>query len=178
MLEKVGLFDFCLPSHQISAVELVKDVIERDISKAQEKGFIISLKCLLIYVLGILFRANTTSSKIFKYFAYMVGLPYLFTTLGRFLFDLYKEFEEEEQLKVRLIHITVHWHLLILQSEIESHKKSNQSLGSELLFHSSVEINPDQMEEGMDESVNILELQVKCQKLFAQIIRSYSHMPR
>lgn len=29
----------------------------------------------------------------------------------------------------------------------------------------------------MDENVNILELQVKCQKLFTQIVRSYPIMP-
>lgn len=33
------------------------------------------------------------------------------------------------------------------------------------------------MTDAMDENVNILELQVKCQKVFTQIVRSYPIMP-
>lgn len=39
-------------------------------------------------------------------------------------------------------------------------------------------VNPENLEEGADENLNIMELQLKCQKLLSQITRSASHMPQ
>lgn len=145
-----------------AGTELLFEMIDRDVKDANDRG--------------TLFRANTISSKAFKFFARMLGLPYLFTTLARPLYDLHKQLKDEEQ----------------LQEEIEEVRKAEGSIGAEIFVMTNIEvtfselrksstfhqINPDNMVEGMDESLNILELQIKCQKFLAQITLSYPHLPQ
>jgi len=93
----------------------------------------------------------------------MLGLPYLFVTLGRPIFDLYKQFADEEQMEIELA---------------ELQKKGKDTTGSEFFIKQSTEVNPENLEEGADENLNIIELQLKCQKLLSQITRSFPHMPQ
>jgi len=102
------------------------------------------------------------ASKAFKYYARMFGLPYLFLTLGRPLFDLFKQFADEEQMEIELADL----------------QKRGKDTGSEFFVRQSTEVNPENLEEGADENLNIMELQLKCQKLLTQIARSNSHMPQ
>lgn len=134
--------------HAGKSVELVNELIDRDLSEATDRG--------------TLFRANTVSSKTFKFVARMFALPYLFSTLGRPLFDIYREMKAAEQ----------------LQEEIMEAKEKNEgSLGAEMFVIANSEINPDIMQEGSDEDLNILELQLKCQKILSQITLSYPQLP-
>ena len=91
----------------------------------------------------------------------MIGLPYLFKTLARPLFDLHQELEDQEKMAA------------------ERAKIGESKLGSVELVIRSSEINPDQIKNSnaVDLNLNALELQLKCQKLLSQIIRSDKILP-
>ena len=91
----------------------------------------------------------------------MVGLPYLFKTLARPLFDLHQELEDQERMAA------------------EREKMGEKNLGSVELVIRSSEINPDKIKDAnsVDINLNVLDLQLKCQKLLSQIVRSDKILP-
>jgi len=130
--------------------ELMQLMVMRDIANSVDQG--------------TLFRSNTVSSKAFKFYSRMFGIPYLFATLGRPLYDIWKRLDDEDKMKAELVQL--------------EKSGSTDKLGAEMFVMGTTEINPDNMEEGMDETLNVVELQLKCQKVLSQIVRSSHLLPR
>eukprot|EP01107_Rhizomastix_libera_P015551 TRINITY_DN591_c0_g1_i2.p1 TRINITY_DN591_c0_g1~~TRINITY_DN591_c0_g1_i2.p1 ORF type:complete len:693 (-),score=124.54 TRINITY_DN591_c0_g1_i2:35-2089(-) len=97
-----------------------------------------------------LFRANSISTKAFKYYSKMVGLPYLFKTIAVLLQGILRDIAEQEG------------------------KKDDDDVQ---LFKVQYELDPEKVEESGDENINVLMLQLTCQKFLVQILRSSNDCP-
>jgi hypothetical protein len=135
---------------------------------------------------NLLFRANNASSKAFKFYSRMVGLPYLFKSLARPIYDLHKSIEEENlvALEIEKSHHNAAPSSSSQPPAIDGGQTSlTQSLRrvpstSTLFVSSSVEVNPEKLQEGADVNLNIVELQIKCQKFLLMISQSEHNLPR
>jgi len=115
-----------------------------------------------------LFRANTVETKIFKYYAILVGTPYLWGILARFIWELQRdasvidgEGDEEEGASSRSM------------SAISSRKGKSHTL-----MNMGMEIDPTKLDEASDPKVNTLQLWLTAQKIFSAITRSVEDMPK
>jgi len=100
-----------------------------------------------------LFRANSYATKAFKFYSKMIGLPYLFRTIAVLLQGMLRELEDQE----------------------ENAKTENES--DVKLFKVQYELDPEKMDESGDENINVLMLQLTCQKFLVQILRSSANCP-
>jgi len=100
-----------------------------------------------------LFRANSYATKAFKFYSKMIGLPYLFRTIAVLLQGMLRELEDQEE---------------NAKTESESDVK---------LFKVQYELDPEKMDESGDENINVLMLQLTCQKFLVQILRSAPNCP-
>eukprot|EP01122_Echinamoeba_exundans_P010337 TRINITY_DN3848_c0_g1_i2.p1 TRINITY_DN3848_c0_g1~~TRINITY_DN3848_c0_g1_i2.p1 ORF type:complete len:338 (-),score=98.21 TRINITY_DN3848_c0_g1_i2:86-1099(-) len=103
---------------------------------------------------GVLFRNNSLASKEFKFFSKLVGIKYLFHSFARFIHELNKLALEEAR-----------------GTSVDS---------STSLIAMSMEVDPNRMKEGEDESLstdaNALQLSLACQKIFNMICSSIKNM--
>eukprot|EP00004_Rigifila_ramosa_P015903 TRINITY_DN3730_c0_g1_i28.p1 TRINITY_DN3730_c0_g1~~TRINITY_DN3730_c0_g1_i28.p1 ORF type:complete len:278 (+),score=76.43 TRINITY_DN3730_c0_g1_i28:1092-1925(+) len=118
-----------------------------------------------------LFRANGLTSKIFKFYSKIVGLPYLFRTLALLLNEIVDVANSEEQKKLRDT------------NEGKGARGSSVQLleidtRAENLFSGDMEIDPSKMKGDQDAFTNMLALQLVCQKILVQIRRSVPRVPR
>ncbi|KAH3746119.1 GTPase-activator protein for Ras family GTPase [Pelomyxa schiedti] len=99
-----------------------------------------------------LFRANSFSTKAYKFYSKMVGLSYLFQTLGVLFEDIWREAANEEEM-------------------------GSITNGSVEMIQTSYEVNPETMTEEVDESVNALAVKLVCTKFLIQVALSANRVP-
>ncbi|KAH3757437.1 succinate dehydrogenase [Pelomyxa schiedti] len=100
-----------------------------------------------------LFRSNSFSTKAFKFYSKMVGLSYLFQTLGVLFEGILREAANAEEM-----------HDVTSDAAIE-------------MVQTNYEVDPEVMSEGVDESVNALAAKLICTKFILQITLSANHIP-
>jgi len=153
-------------SHNQST-DLVKSLITKDLKEKKESNNLNS---------STLFRDNSHASKAFKFFAKIVALPYLFYIFGDPVYDLCNSFTEnkgdtpEPQRKRSTRSSSVGIRDIVIT------KSSNRNQ-SALFDQGNFEMDPNRMQDDDDDISNALFLQLKCQKLLVQILRSISIFP-
>ena len=113
-----------------------------------------------------LFRNNSFASKVFKVFARMVGLPYLFRVLHPFMVKMYKEDAKER----------------IVIEGMEEEKSKNTSVKE--LMENNYELNIS-VDESVDNKAvyeavideNALLVQIACEIFFTSLIKTMEHSP-
>lgn len=100
-----------------------------------------------------LFRANSYATKEFKFYSKMIGLPYLFRTIAVLLQGMLRDLEDQEE------------------------NARNENASDVKLFKVQYELDPDKMDDTGDENINVLMLQLTCQKFLVQILRSAPDCP-
>ena len=105
---------------------------------------------------SVLFRANSPATRAFKFYSKMIGLPYLFKTFAVMLQGIIRDINDaEEDLKE--------------QKQLDEESSAGITLG---------EIDPDNIDSRVgDENINVLTLQLLCQKFLLQIVRSDKNCP-
>ena len=105
---------------------------------------------------SVLFRANSPATRAFKFYSKMVGLPYLFKTFAVMLQSIIRDINDaEEDLKE--------------QKKLDEENSAGVTLG---------EIDPENIDSRVgDENINVLTLQLLCQKFLLQIVRSDKNCP-
>ena len=105
---------------------------------------------------SVLFRANSPATRAFKFYSKMIGLPYLFKTFAVMLQSIIRDINDaEEDLKE--------------QKKLDEENSAGITLG---------EIDPENIDSRVgDENINVLTLQLLCQKFLLQIVRSDKNCP-
>ena len=109
---------------------------------------------------SVLFRANSPATRAFKFYSKMIGLPYLFQTFAVMLQGIIRDINDaEEDLKEQQK----------LDEESGAGGPGGITLG---------EIDPENIDSRVgDENINVLTLQLLCQKFLLQIVRSDRNCP-
>jgi len=106
------------------------------------------------------YRGDSAATKAFKVYCRLVGLPYLFETLGQILNDFCAFLNEEKN------------------EEKDDESKSSTTLTRRSNFAApSMEVDPSKMNAEEDETINRLSLQLICQKIFVKVYRSSNIFP-
>ncbi|KAH3743948.1 GTPase-activator protein for Ras family GTPase [Pelomyxa schiedti] len=98
---------------------------------------------------SVLFRLNSSSTKAFKFYSKMVGLAYLFKTLAVLFENVLQEAEDQQE----------------------------KNEGSVSLVSTTYEVNPEQMNDEVDEDLNAIGVKLICTKFLLQISRSADQLP-
>jgi len=100
-----------------------------------------------------LFRANSYATKAFKFYSKMIGLQYLFRTIAVLLQGMLRDLEDQEE-------------------NVKADKDNDI-----VAINPTGEIDPSKIDETSDENINVLMLQLTCQKFLVQILRSAPNCP-
>eukprot|EP01119_Soliformovum_irregulare_P023381 TRINITY_DN8156_c0_g2_i2.p1 TRINITY_DN8156_c0_g2~~TRINITY_DN8156_c0_g2_i2.p1 ORF type:complete len:1712 (+),score=184.19 TRINITY_DN8156_c0_g2_i2:33-5138(+) len=102
-----------------------------------------------------LFRANSVVCKMTSFYSKLVGLPYLWKTLALAIHELND----------------------LGKGDYDDNTKYNSEGMTSIMSQPSMEVDPNRLEEGEDEKVNQIQLQLMSQKLFAAITKSVDNLP-
>ena len=110
----------------------------------------------------VIFRANTAATLTFKYLSKMVGLDYLFTTLGKVLRDVMQKDADD--------------------AAVEEHVRKNKAMAELMVVQDTFEVDPTKVAESGSAqdyvlSINTLQLTLLVQRFMKQIFQSAEHMP-
>jgi len=145
------------------ATELIKALISKDLREKKESNNLNS---------NTLFRDNSHASKAFKHFAKIVALPYLFYIFGDLVYEMCESFgnnsEPPEDTRKKSSKSFI--------SDVVVQRFSDRNKSS-LLDRGNVEMDPRRMQDEDDDLSNALYLQLRCQKLLVQILRSAQIFP-
>jgi len=108
------------------------------------------------------YRGDSAATKAFKVYCRLVGLPYLFETLGQIINDFCAALDTEAKKA---------------EEDEPALDKSSTNLHRKPATPSSMEVDPTKMNSDEDETINRLALQLICQKVFVKIFRSLSVFP-
>lgn len=107
---------------------------------------------------SVLFRANSPATRAFKFYSKMIGLPYLFKTFAVMLQGIIRDINDAEE-------------------DLKEQKKLDEetAAGGGITLG---EIDPENIDSRVgDENINVLTLQLLCQKFLLQIVRSDRNCP-
>ena len=134
-----------------AALPLVSGFVQEEVKKVQSET--------------LLFRANSMASKMFRCYSKMVGLLYLWKTLGQFLGEMHflaqKEDKAQERNKKKGKDADI---------EMDGEKSSS-------MLTNDIEIDPNMMKAGMDEDAQSYLLAQRCRKLLVSIFASQKDLP-
>ncbi|KAH3756453.1 GTPase-activator protein for Ras family GTPase [Pelomyxa schiedti] len=142
------------------ALSLISSVIEEEVKKVQGEN--------------LLFRANSFASKMFRSYSKMVGVPYLWKTLGKFIGEIafladqadraQKHHEKKSQKSGDV--------------EMEDTDGSVSSTHTASMLGTDFEIDPNLMKGGMDEDAQSYLLAQRSRTLLVAIMASNKDMPQ
>ena len=112
----------------------------------------------------VIFRANTAATLTFKYMSKMVGLDYLFATLGKVLRDVMQKDADDAAV------------------EEQVRKNRDKGMAELMVVQDTFEVDPTKVAEGGGEqddvlSINTLQLTLLVQRFLKQIFQSAQRMP-
>ena len=112
----------------------------------------------------VIFRANTAATLTFKYMSKMVGLDYLFATLGKVLRDVMQKDADDAAV------------------EEQVRKNKDKGMAELMVVQDTFEVDPTKVAEDgrvQDDvlSINTLQLTLLVQRFMKQIFQSAEHMP-
>jgi len=116
-----------------------------------------------------MFRGNSLDAKVFKYFAILVGSPYLWDVLAQFVWEI--------QMDSRIIdNASGDLEMGDMPSSRSLSWSSSKKSRTRVLV--GMEIDPTRMDEAADPKVNSLQLWLTAQKIFSAITRSTNEVPK
>lgn len=108
---------------------------------------------------SVLFRANSPATRAFKFYSKMIGLPYLFKTFAVMLQGIIRDINDAEE-------------------DLKEQKKLDEETAAGGGGITLGEIDPENIDSRVgDENINVLTLQLLCQKFLLQIVRSDRNCP-
>jgi len=109
----------------------------------------------------VIFRANTAATLTFKHLSKMVGLDYLFATLGKVVRDVIQKDADD--------------------TAVEERMKKDKNLAELMVMQDTFEVDPTRLgeEDGQDDllSINSIQLTLLVQQFVKQIFQSADKMP-
>jgi len=109
----------------------------------------------------VIFRANTAATVTFKHFSKMIGLNYLFATLGKVIRDVIQKDADD--------------------AAVEERMKNDKNLAELMVMQDTCEVDPTKLEEECDQddllSINSIQLTLFVQRFVKEIFQSADKMP-
>jgi len=133
--------------HDHNDVALMKALIKRELTKTVKSD--------------VIFRANTASTLTFKHLSKMVGLSYLFGTLGKVLRDVIQKDADD--------------------AAVEERMKKDKDLAELMVMQDTCEVDPNKIGDVADQDdmlcINSIQLTLLVQRFMKEIFRSADKMP-
>jgi len=133
--------------HDHNDVLLMKALIRREVSSTVKSD--------------VIFRANTAATVTFKHFSKMIGLNYLFATLGKVIRDVIQKDADD--------------------AAVEERMKKDKNLAELMVMQDTCEVDPTKLDDdcGQDDllSINSIQLTLFVQRFVKEIFQSADKMP-